>query len=155
MNSTKVNTILNAVKIALIVIGVGASLLLFNGPNVTAGTEAVEEFRDGSQMTTAIFFTIALLLAGIAMILIFFASQLISSPKRTILSIVGIVAALGLYLIFTLAGTSDTTDTLLLKNPVAQSTVNTTTAGIYTVLIGLVAGVLVIVLGPFMGRLRK
>jgi hypothetical protein len=155
MNSTKLNTILNAVKIALIVIGVGASLLLFNGPNVTAGTEAVEEFRDGSQMTTAIFFTIALLLAGIAMILIFFASQLISSPKRTILSIVGIVAALGLYLIFTLAGTSDTTDTLLLKNPVEQSTVNTTTAGIYTVLIGLVAGVLVIVLGPFMGRLRK
>lgn len=155
MNSNKLNMILNLVRIALVVIGVGVSLSLFFGPNVNAGTEAVEEFRDGAQMSTAIIYTIALLLASVALVLLFFGVQLISNPKKTILSIIGIVAALGLYLIFVAAGTTDTTDTLLLKNPVEQGTVNTTTAGIYTVLIGLVAGVLVIVLGPFMGRLRK
>jgi hypothetical protein len=155
MNSTKLNTILNAVKIALVVIGVGVSLLLFNGPNVTAGTEAVEEFRDGAQMNAAIFFTIAILLVSVALVVIFFGVQLISNPKRTLLSIVGIIAALVVYLIFLGAGTADTTDTLLLKNPVDQGTVTTTTAGLYTVLIGLVVGVLVIVLGPLMGRYRK
>jgi amino acid transporter len=155
MNSTKLNTILNAVKIALVVIGVGASLLLFNGPNVTAGTEAVEKFRDGAEMSTAIFFTIALLIVSIAIVILFFGVQLISNPKRTLLSIIGIVAALLIYVIFFAAGTTDTTDTLLLKNPVDQGTVTTTTAGIYTVIIGLIAGVLVIVLGPFMGRFRK
>ena len=155
MNSSKLTFILNAVRIALVVIGVGLSLLLINGPNVNAGTEAVEAFRDGGQMSGAILFTIVLMLAVIAMIFIFFFVQLATNTKKTVMSIVGLIAALVIYLIFFAAGTSDTSDSLLLKNPVEQGTVVTTTAGIYTVMIGLVAGVLVILLGPLMGRLRK
>jgi hypothetical protein len=52
-------------------------------------------------------------------------------------------------------GTTDTTDTLLLKNPVSQGVVDTTTAGVYTIMVGMAIGVLVIVLGPLMGRYRK
>jgi steroid 5-alpha reductase family enzyme len=155
MNSSKLNLILNAVRIALVVIGVGLSLLLINGPNVNAGTEAVEAFRDGGQMSAAIMFTIVLMVAVIAVIFIFFFLQLATNTKKTVMSILGLIAALVIYLIFFAAGTSDTTDTLLLKNPVEQGTVVTTTAGIYTVMVGLFAGVLVILLGPLMGRFRK
>jgi hypothetical protein len=44
---------------------------------------------------------------------------------------------------------------LLLKNPVSQGIVNTTTAGIWTIMVGMLIGALVIIAGPFMGRFRK
>lgn len=155
MNSNKLVLILNIVRIALVVIGVGASLSLFFGPNVNDGTEAVAAFRDGAQLSTAIMFTIVVLLATIVLIFLFFFLQLATNPKKTIMSIIGIFAALIIYLVFFAAGTSDTSDSLLLKNPVEDGTVLTTTAGLYTVLIGFAIGILVIVLGPLMGRYRK
>ena len=155
MNSNKLNFILNIVKVALVVIGVGISIFLFTGPNVTAGTEEVEAFRDGSKMSAAIYFTIAVLLALVAMVFIFFFVQLASNPKKTIISIIGLIIALGIYLIFFAMGTSDTSDSLLLKNPVDKSTVVTTTAGLFTVLLGLGIGLIVILAGPLIGRFRK
>jgi cyanate permease len=80
---------------------------------------------------------------------------LASNPKKTIISIIGLIIALGIYLIFFAMGTSDTSDSLLLKNPVDKSTVVTTTAGLFTVLLGLGIGVIVILAGPLMGRFRK
>jgi hypothetical protein len=94
-----------------------------------------------------------LLLLGI--VLLFFFLELISRPKKTIIAILGIVVSLVIYLIINAMGTSDTTDTLLLKNPVSQGVVDTTTAGVYTIMVGMAIGVLVIVLGPLMGRYRK
>lgn len=155
MNSSKLTLILNAVRVALAVIGVGLSLLLINGPNVNAGTEAVEAFRDGGQMSAAIMFTIVLMMAVIAVIVVFFILSLATNTKKTVMSIIGLIVAFALYFIFFAAGTSDTSDSLLLRNPVEQGTVVTTTAGIYTVMVGLVLGVLVILLGPLMGRFRK
>lgn len=155
MNSNKLITTLNIVRIALVVIGVGASLSLFLGPNVNDGTEAVAAFRDGAQLSTAVMFTIAVLLATVALIFVFFFMQLATNTKKTVMSIIGILAALVIYLIFFAGGTSDTSETLLLKNPVDDGTVATTTAGLYTVLVGFAVGILVIILGPFMGRFRK
>ena len=89
------------------------------------------------------------------MVIGFFILQIIQSPKRTILSIIGIVLSLIVYMIFYLLGTSDTKDTLALRNPVSDGVVLTTTAGLYTIGILLFVGLVVIIAGPFMGRLRK
>jgi hypothetical protein len=86
---------------------------------------------------------------------LFFFLELISRPKKTIIAILGIFVSLIVYFILIGIGTSDTTDTLLLKNPVSQGVVDTTTAGVYTIMVGMAIGVLVIVLGPLMGRYRK
>jgi hypothetical protein len=58
-------------------------------------------------------------------------------------------------MIFYLLGTTDTTDTLALRNPVSDGVVLTTTAGLYTIGVTLFVGFVVIIAGPFMGRLRK
>ena len=62
-----------------------------------------------------------------------------------VVAIIGILAALIIYLIFYAAGTSDTSATLLLKNPVSDGVVVTTTAGLYTVGVALLAGIVAIV----------
>jgi hypothetical protein len=155
MNAKNLNLFLTILKFSLVGIGVGVSLFLFNGPNVTDGMDAVEAYREGPQMAAAILFTISVFIACIAIVLIFFVSQLITDTKKTVMAIIGIVVALLIYLVMYSAGTTDTTDTLALRHPVEQGVVNSTTAGIYTTLIGLFIGILVIIIGPFMGRLRK
>ncbi len=155
MSAKNLNLFLTVLKFALVGIGVGVSLFLFGGPNVTDGIEAVEEYREGPQMGAAIWFTIAVLLACVAIVFIFFFAQLITNTKKTVMAIIGIVVALIIYLVMYSAGTTDTTNTLALRHPVEQGVVNSTSAGIYTVLAGLSVGILVIIVGPFMGRYRK
>jgi hypothetical protein len=155
MSAKNINLLLNIIKFGLGGLGVVLSVMLFYAPNVSAGTEAVEAYRDGSQMSYAIWFTIALMLLLLGIVLLFFFLELISRPKKTIIAIAGIVVSLVIYLIINAMGTTDTTDTLLLKNPVSQGVVDTTTAGVYTIMVGMAIGVLVIVLGPLMGRYRK
>lgn len=155
MNTKRIDLLMSILKIGLGGVGVILCMLLFNAPNVSEGKEAVEAYRDGSQMGMAIYFTFFLMFALMAVVLVFFLLQLITDTKKTIIAIVGILVSLVIYLISLSFGTTDTTDTLLLRNPVSQSVVNSTTAGIYTILIGMVIGALVIVLGPFMGRYRK
>lgn len=146
---------MSILKIGLGGIGVILCLMLFNAPNVSEGKEVVEAYRDGSQMSMAIFFTIFLMCALMGIVLLFFLLQLITNTKKTVIAIIGIFVSLVIYLIALSFGTADTTDTLLLKNPVSQGVVNSTTAGIYTIMIGTVLGALVIILGPLMGRYRK
>ena len=155
MSTKRLDLMMTTLKGGLIVVGVALCILLFNAPNVSAGKEVVEAYRDGSEMGAAIWFTIfmTLLLAGT--VVLFFVLQLITNTKATLIAILGILISVVIYIIVLSSGTADTTDSLLLKNPVSQSTVNHTTAGIYTILIGMVLGALVIILGPFMGRLRK
>lgn len=155
MNSNKLNVILNGLKFGLVAIGVIACLLVIGGPNAEAETAVQEEFRDGGAMSTAIGYTILIIVAALAAVLIFFVIQLISDAKRTVISILGLIVALVLFLIFWMAGTSDTSETLALRDPVELSTIRTVTAGLYTAIVGVVVGVLVWILSPLMGRMRK
>mgnify|MGYP000294516235 FL=1 len=72
-------------------------------------------------------------------------------------TIIGVIVALVVYLIFWAMGTSDTNDSLALLESVQveQGTIATTTAGIYTAIVGVAVGALVWILSPLMGRLRK
>jgi hypothetical protein len=156
MDAKKLNIGLNALKFVVAIVGVLLSIFLFNAPNVTAETEVVETYRDSSVIfSSAIWFTIIIFFALVALVLLFFLVQLISNPKRTVISILGILLFLGVYLVISLMGTADTNDTLALRNPVSLGVINTTSAGIYTILIGMFAGLLVVILGPLMGRYRK
>ncbi len=149
---------MNILKVALAVIGIGVCLLLFGGPNNTAELSEVESFRDGAKMGAATWYTIIVLFSCVALVLFFFVRQLISNPKKTLFSIIGIVVALVLYLLLYGIGTNDTSETLALTESignVSKGTITSTTAGLYTVLFGLVAAVIAIVATPFIGKLRK
>ena len=82
---------------------------------------------------------------------------MITNTKKTVYSIIGILVALVIYLIFWAAGTSDTNESLALLEDVQveQGTIATTTAGLYTAIICLVIGVLAWILSPLMGKMRK
>jgi hypothetical protein len=156
MNATKLNLISRIFQYLSIAVGVVLSILiLMSGPSVADGKEAIEKFRESAEMSATIYFILFILLTGGAMVIGFFILQIIQSPKRTILSIIGIVLSFIVYMLFYLLGTSDTTDTLALRNPVSDGVVLTTTAGLYTIGILLFVGLVVIIAGPFMGRLRK
>ncbi len=155
MDAKKTGLLLNIIKWILSGVGVIACVLVINGPNTNAGTQAVAEFRDGFEMSFAMLFTIAVMIACVAMILVFFLLHFISQPKKTALSIMGILVSLVVYLIFYFAGTTDTSKTLLLKGDVTDGVVLTTTAGIYTTVVALVVAVLVIVFLPIYNRFRN
>ncbi len=146
---------MNILKVALIAIGVVLCLFLFSGPNATSGDpEEIEAFRDGAEMSLATIFTTLIMLLGVGIVLLFFVVQLISNPKKTIISILGIVVALVIYLIFIMLGTSDTNESLLLRHPVSQGSITTTTAGLWTAFVAIVLAFLA-VLGGFFLRFIK
>ena len=157
MDTKKLNLYMSILKIALVAIGVIASLFLFGGADMNDTVETQVAFRDGAKMGFSIGFTGFLLIAGIGLILLFFVVQLISSPKKTIMSIIGIVASLVLYLILWMAGTSDTNGSLNLVDDVqvAQGTINSTSAGIYVVVILIVVAVVAAVAAPIMAMFKK
>ncbi|MFM7661383.1 MAG: hypothetical protein ACKO6A_01825 [Bacteroidota bacterium] len=142
-------------KFVLSGIGVLACILVINGPNTNAGIQVVEEFRDGFEMSFAMTFTILVIAACVALILVFFVMHFIRQPKKTALSIMGILVSLAVYIIFYLAGTSDTSKSLLLKNEVSDGVVVATTAGLYTTFVALAAAVLVIIILPIYNRFKK
>lgn len=155
MNSKKMDMFMNVLKFGLVAIGVILCLFLFGGPNMESTVQEQEAFRDGSSLGLAVSFTGFVMFAGIGLILLFFVVQLITNPKRTVMSIVGLIVALLLYFVMSMMGTSDTNETLQLLDPVDQGTIASTSAGLWTVIIGIVVGLAVVVLGPFMGRFRK
>lgn len=136
-------------KVVLVAVGVVACLFLFRGPNVTGDLVDVENFRNGGELAFASAFTGFIIFLGIALILFFFVVQLITNPKKTIISILGLIAALVIYLIFWAAGTNDTNETLQLRHPVGQSTIVSTTAGLWTAIVAVVVGFLAILSGFF------
>lgn len=151
-------TYMNILKVSLAVIGIAVCLFLFGGPNNTAEVAEIESFRDGAKMTAATLFTIFILMACVALVLIFFVSQLISNPKKTLMSIIGLVVAFFLYLIMYFAGSNDTSESLGLMNTigdVSKSTISATTAGLYTVFVGLAVAILAIVATPLLARFKK
>jgi drug/metabolite transporter (DMT)-like permease len=155
MKNKNLNLYMNILKAVLIAVGVLLCLFLFGGPNVTTDSkEVVAEFRDGSKMGLASLFTAFVFFLCVGVIIIFFIAQLISNPKKTIISILGILAFLVIYLIFYFAGTSDTNDTLQLRNPVGQGSILTTTAGLYTTFVAMVIAFLAVLMG-FFTRLKR
>ena len=140
---------MNILKVVLVATGVILCLFLFGGPNANGTPEEIKEFREGSQLGLASMFTGFVVFLGIGLILLFFVVQLISNPKKTILSILGLVAALGIYLIFWAAGTGDTNETLQLRHPVDQSTITATSAGLWTALVAVGVGLLAVIAGFF------
>jgi hypothetical protein len=145
-------------KFALALIGVIVCLFLFGGPASTEELSAIETFRDGAKMTAATYYTMFILVGCIALILIFFFTQLISNPKRTLMSIIGIVASLVLYVILYSIGTTDTAESLGLINSIGDvpdSTIRSTTAGLYVVFIGLAVALLAILAGKWIGKVIK
>ena len=95
---------------------------------------------------------------GLALIAVigFFIYQLVIRPKKTILSILGLVISAIVFTVLFYSGSGDTVETLQVKpEQVGPSTIALTTAGIYTIGICLSLGILAIVLGPIMGRYRN
>jgi len=155
MKSNKIDLVMNVLKFGLVLIGAILCLLIINGPNAEAPVADQLVYREGWKLGSAISYTGILLFACAAVVVLFFVVQLITNTKKTVFSIIGIIIAFVLYFIISIMGISDTNDTLALRDPVSLSTINSTSAGLYTVIIGLVVSILVILLGPFMGRLRK
>ncbi len=155
MKSKKVDLTLNLLKFVLGGIGVVLCMLIFNGPNGEDTLMNQVAFRESAKLSATINYTGIIIFVGAAIILLFFFVQLVSNPKKTIFSIIGIVIALAVYLLIRSMGTDDTNASLALRDPVSDSSINATSAGIYTIFVGLIVSALVIVLGPFMGRLRK
>ena len=157
MDTKKLNLYMSILKVELVAIGVIACLFLFGGADMNSTITEQESFRDGASLGFTSAFTGFLIFASVGLILLFFVFQLISNPKKTIMSIIGVVVALVLYLIFLMVGTSDTNASLMLAEDVQveQGTIVSTTAGLYLVITLIVIALLAAVLAPVMGRLRK
>ncbi len=157
METKKLNMFMNILKFGLVAVGVIACILVVGGPNAEATVEAQEEFRESGSLGIAINYTLLVIIASVAIVLLFFVLQLITNTKKTVMSIIGLIVALVLYLVFWAMGTSDTNESLQLLEDVQveQGTIATTTAGLYTALVGVFAGMAVWILSPLMGRLRK
>lgn len=149
------NILSNVIKYGLSTIGVVLCLMVIGGPNVNAGSEKVEAFREGFELSAATGFTGFVLFLCIAAIILFFVLLLITNFKKAIRSMIGVIAFAVLYMILRAIGTSDTSSTLNLKNPVAESTIDGTHAGLMTCMIGIAVAIIAIFAGPFFGRLRK
>ena len=92
MNDKDLNVISQIFKILFIVIAWGlGGWIMISGPAVTEGKDAIAKFSESLQMNAAIYFMLFILITGGVMVLFFFLFQIIQSPKRTILSIIGIV----------------------------------------------------------------
>ncbi len=157
MDTKKLNLYMSILKVALVAIGVIASLFLFGGADMNSTMEDQEAFREGASLSFTVGFTGFLIMASVGLILLFFVVQLITNPRKTIMSIIGIVVSLVLYLIFLMIGTSDTNESLRLLEDVQvdQGTIVSTTAGLYLVLTLIVVALLAAIFAPLMGRFRK
>jgi hypothetical protein len=155
MDVKKTTLLLNILKFVLGGIGVLACILVVNGPNTNAGSQVVEEFRESFEMSFTMLYTIALILTSVAIILFFFAFHFVLQPKKTAISIMGILLAFITYVLFYLIGTSDTSSSLQLKNEVSNGVVAATTAGIYTTFVAVIVAMSAIFLLPIYNRFKK
>lgn len=155
MDVKKTALLLNILKFVLGGIGVLACILVVNGPNTNAGSQVVEEFRESFEMSFTMLYTIIIILASVAIILFFFAFHFVLQPKKTAISIMGILLSFVTYVFFYLIGTSDTSSSLQLKNEVTNGVVVATTAGIYTTFVAVIVAMLAIFLLPIYNRFKK
>ena len=94
MDTKKLNMFMNILKFGLVAVGVIACILVIGGPNAEAVLEEQESFREGASLGMAINYTMLIIIASIAIVLVFFVVQLITNTKKTVYSIIGILVAL-------------------------------------------------------------
>lgn len=155
----KVNP-LDVLKIVLVAVGVGVCLMLFSIPSVSTYTgemkdEMLAKYREQTELGLAITYLSGLIIAGVVIVLGFFVFSAIIRPKKTLMSIIGLSVSLLVFFILFGAGSKDVPADLALKVEFTQNSIDLATAGIYTVTACIGFGVLVIILGPFMGRYRR
>ena len=159
MESKKLNLAMNILKYTIGALGlIGCIWVIATSPDSDATEIVKDDYAESSQMTFAIGFTIAVIIAAMAGVLLFFVYQLVTNSKKTIMSIIGIVAAFLVYLVFRMVGTTDTNESLQLAGnyKVSDATLDATTAGLWTVLLGIMIAVVLALLGPFiLGKYRK
>lgn len=144
MNNKSIKTISNVIRYGLIALGVIACLLIIGAPVTGASTlEEIATFRDGGSMSFAAMLTVLIVVACVALVVLFFVTQLISNPKKTIMSIIGILIMLAVYFLIRIIGTSDDNASLALReaNHVSQGVHNSAHAGVITAILTLVVGV--------------
>jgi len=161
MDNKKFDLAMSAIKYAIGILGAIACIWVLTA---SPGSEALEKqhvkesFAESGSMTMAINYTVIIIAAALIGVILFFLFQLITNTKKTALSIIGVVAAFVLYCILRLIGTSDTNESLALKDNyhVSDATLDATTAGLWLVIIGVVVGFLLAIFGPFLlGKYRK
>lgn len=159
MESKTFNLAMNAIKYVIGIIGAIACVwVLATSPGADAPLPAREDYAASTQMSMAIYYTVIIIIAAVAAVLVFFLFQLITNTKKTAMSIIGVVAAFVFYLILRMIGTTDTNASLghVGEYEVSDGTLAATTAGLWTVLIGVALGVVLAILGPFIfGKFRK
>ncbi len=156
-----INQILNISKFVLGLLGVSLCIWLVASdyPESGAPLEVIDAFvGDSPASFSAISYVNILIGAALITVIGFFIYQLIIRPKKTGLSILGLLISATVFLLLFFIGSSDTIESLQLdpdKVNVGANTIAITSAGLYTIGICLLIGVLAIVLGPFMGRYRR
>lgn len=159
MDTKKLNLAMNILKFTIAIIGAIACVwVLATSPGSDATEIAKKEYAATTQMSLAIYYTIIVIVFAIAVVLIFFFLQLITNTKKTVGSIIGIVVAALVYAILRMIGTTDTNASLGHVDDyiVSDATLSATTAGLYTVIIGIVVAILLWFIGPFvLGKYRK
>jgi len=138
--------LIKIINYSLLAIGVITCIVIMViGPNTTMGSTVVESFRDGFWMSAGTYTTFVFLLISCQLIINFFYASLIVNPRKTLMSIFGIAVSAFIYLIFILSGTTDTSKSLLLNSEWSHLVILTTTAGIYTTLVALFLGLIIII----------
>jgi hypothetical protein len=156
-----INQILNISKFVMGLVGVSLCVWLVAAkyPESGAPLDIINTFvKDSPWSFSAISYVNFLIGVALITVLGFFIYQLIIRPKKTGLSILGLLISATVFLLLFFIGSSDTIATLQLdpdKVNVGANTIAITSAGIYTIGICLFIGVMAIVLGPLMGRYRK
>ena len=156
-----VNQILNISKFVLGFLGVSLCVWLVAAEYPESGEELekINAFvKDSPASFSALDYVNFLIGAALITVIGFFIYQLIIRPKQTGLSILGLLVSASVFLVLYLVGSADTVEKLQLdpeKVNLGANTIAVTTAGIYTIGICLLIGVMAIVLGPLMGRYRK
>lgn len=159
MDNKKFDLAMTITKFAIGAIGLIACLwVLFTSPGGDATELVKAQYADSTQMGFATNYTVIIIFAAVIAVLLFFIFQLVTNFKKTALSIIGIVAAFLLYLILRVMGTTDTNESLgLIKDyKTSDATLSATTAGLWVVIIGIMIGIILAILGPFLlGKYRK
>ncbi len=156
-----VNQILNISKFILGFLGVSLCVWLVASKYPESGEEIekINAFvKDSPPSFSALDYVNFLIGAALITVIGFFIYQFIIRPKQTGLSILGLLVSAVLFMVLFFVGSADTVKSLQLdpeKVNLGPNTIAITTAGIYTIGICLLIGVMAIVLGPLMGRYRK
>ena len=155
METKKLNMAMTILRFAIAIIGIIACIwVVTTSPGGDAEELAQKDFADSAQMGLAINFTIFTIVSAVVLVLLFFGFQLATNTKKTVMSIIGIVVAFFLFLILWAMGTGDNAESLQVVGKAEQGTINWVSAGIYTIIVGIVIAIVATRIGQIMSLVR-